>query len=375
MCCRLVKQGVIAAALVMGAADVAARNPNPLFANMPPGTAIDLGPLECTTPPGMRRCQTITDYSGFVYDRHGHRMVMFGGGHAAVFTDAIWALDLDAARPKWTPLYESTPCEDMTEQNFDAKTGSWKSTGHPYSRHTYDLLVVPDDRNELVLFDDGNGRDGNCVQWVGGYLPGHGKVAIFDFDEGRWELTHIPGVGYPSAAEYDPISQQTIFVGRDGVRRFDHSIRHFSAVAGGFGSKGHSNHLVYFPPNDRFYYFEYGARTRVWEVRLDRPGLGAASVQEIQTSDAPPSRETGYAYDPVRQVIGGNVRDSLFHTFDPIARSWTGHQMPTPRGANAEVGDLTFHAIDFDPVNGVFIFIADGRDGRRTWAFRPAGRG
>jgi hypothetical protein len=94
----------------------------------------------------------------------------------------------------------------------------------------------------------------------------------------------------------------------------------------------------------------------------------------VRAADAPPSRETGYAYDPGHRVIGGNVRGSVFHTFDPIARSWARHPIEVPGRPDADVGTLTYHAIDFDPVSGVFVFIADGRGGRRTWAYRLPAR-
>ena len=367
---RLAAALSLALAVSAGDAGATTRAPNPPLAGIPPGTALDLGRLECENLKGMRPCQSITDYSGFVYDRHGHRMVMFGGGHAASFSDAIWALDLDAEKPSWKPLYESTPCAEMTEQNFDAATGSWRSTGHPFSRHTYDLLVVPDDRNELVLFDGDHGIDGDCVRWVPANLPSVGKVAVYDFAARRWELTEVPGKGYPFAAEFDPVSKQTLFVGRGGVIRFDHATRAYTRLAPAFGSNGYANHLVYFPPNDRFYYFDRGEPTRVWEVALERPRLASARVTEVPAANAPASRETGYAYDPGHRVIGGNVRGSAFHTFDPIARSWASHPIEIPGKPDADVGTLTYPAIDFDPVNGVFVLIADGRGGRRTWAYR-----
>jgi putative transposon-encoded protein len=41
--------------------------------------------------------------------------------------------------------------------------------------------------------------------------------------------------------------------------------------------------------------------------------------------------------------------------------------------AGSSVGTLAFHALDYDPVDNVFIFITDSASGRRTWAYRYGG--
>ena len=52
---------------------------------LPANTALDLGEYQCDQPvDDSYYCESITDYSGFVYDKAHHRFVMFGGGHAAM---------------------------------------------------------------------------------------------------------------------------------------------------------------------------------------------------------------------------------------------------------------------------------------------------
>jgi hypothetical protein len=34
------------------------------------------------------------------------------------------------------------------------------------------------------------------------------------------------------------------------------------------------------------------------------------------------------------------------------------------------VGSMAFHALGYDPVNNVFVFVTDYPSGRHTWAYR-----
>jgi hypothetical protein len=85
----------------------------------------------------------------------------------------------------------------------------------------------------------------------------------------------------------------------------------------------------------------------------------------------PASQESGWAYDAANQIIGGGIQDGLFYAYSPLTNTWTSNVMQTdPPGSS--VGTLAFHALDYDPINNVFIFITDGDSGRRTWAYRYA---
>ena len=114
--------------------------------------------------PGDQPCEAITDYSRFTYDPVGHRMLMFGGGHATTFRDDVDVLSLSAGSTlRWTSAYTPTPCADMTAGNFDATNGEWVTTGHPLARHSYDMLVWSAVTNELILLPSISGR-GGCTQ-------------------------------------------------------------------------------------------------------------------------------------------------------------------------------------------------------------------
>lgn len=41
-----------------------------------------------------------------------------------------------------------------------------------------------------------------------------------------------------------------------------------------------------------------------------------------------------------------------------------------PETPGNTIGTLAYHAIDYDPVDAVFVFITDYTSGRRVWAYR-----
>ena len=133
---------------------------------------------------------------------------------------------------------------------------------------------------------------------------------------------------------------------------------------------GYANNLVYFPPNQRMYYIQRGSPTRVWEVVLDRANWSASTVTELTTTgDVFDSDESGFAYDSWNHVIGGGVSSGVFRAFDPVTRRWSSAVMQV-QGAGGPVGTQAFHTLDFDPVDGVFLFLTGYNDGSRMWAYR-----
>src|SRR5262249_20798587 len=125
----------------------------------PDNTAVDLGAYTCKKPAGdTTACQGITDYSTFVYHPGIHKLLMFGGGHATTFRDDVDVFDFSSLT--WGHGDVSTPCTDMTKENQTAY-GTWATTGHPHSRHTYDLLVVAQNTGELILLRQ-SGLAGGC---------------------------------------------------------------------------------------------------------------------------------------------------------------------------------------------------------------------
>jgi hypothetical protein len=132
---------------------------------------------------------------------------------------------------------------------------------------------------------------------------------------------------------------------------------------------GYANNLVYFPPNDRFYYFHSGAG-RVWEVALTRGGdkVTQASMKEVGNGPGPKLPETGFAYDTANRVIGGGVYKDQFHVFDPATGEWTTTAIQIEGGG--KIGTQAYHALDYDPIANVYIFISNSASGFRVWAYR-----
>src|SRR5262249_50009604 len=115
--------------------DAVGQTVHPMFSSFPDNTAVDLGAYTCKKPAGdTTACQGITDYSTFVYHPGIHKLLMFGGGHATTFRDDVDVFDFSSLT--WGHGDVSTPCTDMTKENQTAY-GTWATTGHPHSRHTY----------------------------------------------------------------------------------------------------------------------------------------------------------------------------------------------------------------------------------------------
>jgi len=348
-------------------------------------TALDLGDFPCTVPDGDGyACQQVTDYSGLVYDCKHHQLLMFGGGHATTFTDTVFAFDI--TRATWSELYAPTPCtsEYMQMSNFDGTLAAWLSgpSGpypRPMSRHTYDLLIYDDVLDEFMVLLGPNGDSSSCPPDSTGYTYSnlHGRTSHYGVTAGTWSFSDTAGGdGHPEydggeypAAERDPTSGQTVMLGRNGLYVYDAVTRTKTVAIDNYnesnftGELGYANHLVYFPPNDRFYYFDRVAGG-VWEVAFDRQNPASSIVTEVATSGTPPPHyEPGYAYDAEHQIIGGAVFDSVFYAFDPATSSWSSSSI------QGDPGTAAFHAVAYDPVNGVFLFVTESR---RTWAYRFA---
>jgi hypothetical protein len=123
--------------------------------------------------------------------------------------------------------------------------------------------------------------------------------------------------------------------------------------------------MVYHPPADTFYYFLRGTPVRTFALVLNRDNPAQSTLDEVATSGpTSPHQEPGYGYDVKTQTIGGGVKDGMFYSFDPKAATWTSHKIPGSPLTQA------YRALVYDPVNNVFVFIADYPSGRHTWAYR-----
>jgi hypothetical protein len=363
----------------------AAHPPNARLGALGANQAIDLGRFSCTRPASDDYdCAQVTDYSGSVYDCKNHRILMFGGGHATTFTDALFAFDFETLT--WKELWAPTPCTaaGMGSSNFDRPNGAWRSgpSGpypRPLSRHTYDLTVYIDTLDEFAILVGPNGDSGSCPPGSAGYDFANlaARTAHYSFASGGWQFSaNANGDGHPeytsgeyAAAELDPPSGKVVIVGRYGVYVYDPVSRtktvaldDYNDNALGNADLGYANELVYFPPNQKHYYFDRSSGA-VWELTLDRGDFKRSTLTRVMASGTAPSgNETGYAYDAVNRVIGGGVADNRFYVFDPARSSW---QSLAIQGAMP--GSQAFHAIDYDPVDGVFVFVTESR---RTFAYR-----
>jgi hypothetical protein len=368
--------------------------PNPTLTGLAENTGLDLGAYTCNPPVGDNSypCVNITDYSGFTYDADNNRMLMFGGGHATTMTDEL--VEFPMSTLTWSPLYTSTPCANMTPGNLDRTRAAWLSgpSGpfpRPVSRHTYDNLIAPPGLGEFINLAECNGGQSICPQGFdfssGDPFFMSGRVAHYVYQSGTWTFSATAGGGevpagsqsYPSIS-YDPLSGQVIILGRYGLSTYDPvaktKVRHIRGdwgelvdSAGNYLSDGELRgwcNLVYFPPNQRHYYFNrYYTPLRVYELQLDRTNWDQSTVTQMTvTGTPPPSRESGFDYDSVNQIIGGGVANDRFYAYDPAAHSWT---EKTIQGGSP--GTVAFHALSYDPVNNVFIFLTQAR---RTWAYR-----
>ncbi len=372
---------LVALALPVCAAGAGAA-PNPTLAAIPANTALDLGSLVLETPAGSSyNANQVTDYSGFVYDPAGHQMLMFGGGHATTHTDAVYSFSFSTL--KWVSLYHPVPVSFYDAANFNATYVAWQNRTNPpmtpLARHTYDNLVVPGQRGRLLMFTrntttsaDVSGADMGGNDW-----PSTPYLAEYDTASVTWRWFNAgpktPPTGFGNiACEYDPVSDMVIAVSPEGLWTYDPKTETAAQpVSFDIQALGYANDLVYFAPNQRMYFMVRGNPGRVFEVTLNRTNWPASTVVEVTGMIGTPSwLETGWACDTVNQAICGGVQNGRFLAYDPPTKAWTVKTMTASSPGGYTVGTQPFHTIGYDPVDGVFIFIADGSGGRRTWAYR-----
>jgi hypothetical protein len=323
-----------------------ARQPrsHPVLANLAPNTAHDLGPYQCSPVGGEppERCRLITDYSGMVYDPWRHRMVVFGGGHASTNYDALNTFDLNVLR--WVEEYPPTPCSAMVPENFDYDHGAWRSgpAKGPYpraaARHTTDQLIVLGDELIVLAGVEGNGPCPgvpNVGKYTGYNFSAQPRATHYNFRTRTWTFhAAAGGLNWPGAA-YDPPSNKIVLLGRIALEIYD-PVAKTKTRAIDLGQRGvvkdeegkplpnllrYNNNLVYFPPNQKLYYFEAGMQ-RVYEVNVNRNDFSRSTITRLETTGTPPPPlPIGYAYDPVNKVIGGGPLRNVFYAFDPVSKA------------------------------------------------------
>jgi hypothetical protein len=368
---RRIAHAVAACALLVAGcanAGTATHAPHPALAGLRAGEALDLGAYTCEARAPAQRCERIFDYSRINHDPQGHRMLAFGGGHAASGRTDVDVFDLNTLR--WSSLYPSMSCEEVAANDTDP-LGFHRRTRHPVARHTYDQTVVADlaaGGRWLILFST-EGFKGVCHP----YNARIGGVASLRLDREppTWSYAD-PGSmpwGYSGVAEFDPKSGMVILIGgqHDGLWVYDPRTHTIVARLPHIRRPSASSNLVYHPPSDRMVLVdrESGAvrtfelaRGRWDETREHRPPI----------EGAPPPKMRNLAYDARHQVLGGIV-DNVFHALDLGRLAWQAHPIRTASPGRTP-GTVRHHAIDYDPVNNVFIFVSGEGRTLRTWAYR-----
>lgn len=359
---------------------------NTALSDLPDNTCLDLGSYSatCAARTGWSNCYGITDYGGFVYNPDRHVMLMMGGGHATTSRTDVDAFRFDSL--DWRSDYLSTPCGEQIASNMHPY-GHWVTTDHPYSVHTYDRLVYYPNVKKMIVLGNYKGTtpqstaNNSCITWS--FIPGDStRGHRYDCEVKTWAASRNYAVAgtVRGAGEYDPLSGRGVYIGTGGYCVYDPIedtlfIRTSPRVSSNYGE------LVYFPPNDRFYYFSsvYNGTdtTKVEEISLDRINWTGTTARRIlnpageapQASTSSDAPETGYAYDSVNQIIGGAFRNNCFYSFDPLTSAWTKTAMNmSPAGSSFD--RQNYHCVDYDPVDNVFIFLAGPYNNRRTWAYR-----
>lgn len=357
--------------MLYGCGTVSAQSfhPHPRLADLPDNTALDLGRYDCASrAPGLR-CRTIFAYSRINYDPYNHRILAYGGGHAATGRTDVDAFDLSSLT--WSSLYPSMSCEEIARGDVDPR-GFHRSTGHPVARHTYDQNVIVDmgDRGYLMMFSNA-GAPGHCHPYRArarsvAYLALYG-------DAPRWSYSPefpLPW-GYSYPAEFDPVSGMVIlFGGRNPGTLWVYDPGRHEVVASvrGMPRPRNASNLIYFPPTDRMYLINRETLA-IHEIRLDRARWSSSSGSELTLSGPRPPPMRNFAYDSRSEIIGG-VSAGVFHLFDPRAGAWQAEVISARSPDGNTIGNVAHHAIDYDPVNNVFLLVTDRRSGSRTWAYR-----
>ena len=269
----------------------------------------------------------------------------------------------------------------MDPGNLDAALGAWKAgTSGPYPRpvsaHTYDFHGVAPDQNEFVLL--GRSFTGGGCSKVGNDVGG--PIAHFDLAKQVWSFSADPTTAKftdgLAATGFDPPTRKFISLGSTGLSIYDPAARTMRHVADTLPSAagkavdvtslGYANHMVYFPPQDTFYYFGRGAPVATYALKLDRAAPAQSTLDPVATSGpTSPHQEPAYDYDATNQIIGGGVASDTFYVFNPASKLWSSQAI-----VGGKPGTLAFHALRYDPVDNVFIFVTDYASGQHTWAYR-----
>jgi hypothetical protein len=233
------------------------------------------------------------------------------------------------------------------------------------ARHTYDQLIYAPNTHRLIITSQVYGAGycgtfGGCAEWC------LGKMLRYDPVAKTWSPGASPAnSAHVVSSEYDPLSGMIISVGSSGIQTYDPVNDVKTQRTGSSPITANWSNLVYFPPNQKMYYVQWGSPTRIFEVTLNRATWASSSVTEVTgMSGTPNSGESGWAYDTANHIIGGGISNGVFYAYNPLNKQWDSKTMLVQGGTGSPT--LYSHNLDFDPVDNVFVFYASGY---HTWAY------
>jgi hypothetical protein len=335
------------------------------IANMPPRTAVDLGPYACVTMPGDQPCEGIFDFSGMVYDVARHKIYVFGGGHATTFRDDVDVFDF--ATQKWTPAYAPTACEKMqVAADMDVDKGVWRATGHPFARHSYSFGVMANGEYVLPMTIT---FPGGCAKALRDYTGSlHARVPHYNPDTMTWRISSAEApssFAWMGGAAYDSISRKILIVGSYDVHIYDPITFATEKIFNYFHSGIVGTLIAH--ASGKFYYVggccpSPPEPVKVWEIVLDRKDFTRSTIMLLTTKGTlPTTTERGYAYDPDHDLIG-TYDEGQFYGFHIGTRTWKSEAMRLPARPGLVLrNDQAHHAIVYDIRDHAFIFMASNR--------------
>jgi hypothetical protein len=344
---------------------------------------VDLAPL-------VGAGTSITDYSGFSFCPAVDALLLFGGGHAATPEDVV--LRFPVATQAWSADYAATPKATMLEANADGTYKNlnagkfWNVQGEtpplrPVSRHTYSGFIWSSAINRMLLPMANNGTYYGFSNETTG-----GNIAEYDPVNRTWEDAGVIGCGAAQAYCEDPVSGLLLAHSQGTFRVYDPRKRQWvvNLALNAIPYFGYAANLVYYPPNDKFYYIGRDVdptvrRVHVWEYAFDRTALrptyavpnGRDRGQPMTTNWRPspklPGKETAYAYDSTNQLIVGSLYGEVMLGFRPNADgtgTWLQHPAP---GTTQQ----TFYCMDYVPRINTHFFVCEIKgEGKTTFGFR-----
>lgn len=356
-----------------------APQPHPRYAPLSDGTALDLGSFRCVDVPGEQtgNCRRVTDDSALRYDPARHVFWLIGGGSTG--NDSLYSFDPQTA--KWTAAYEATTCAERAASNLDTTNHTWRTGAGPYWPRpviggAHDLLVFAPNVNELVYLTRGTIYPNDTCSSV--ELQGdQGPIAHWSPDAGWTFAADALVDGEPEyrsayqAWEYDPPSERIWGVGQAGLYEYDpraRTKRRWLAMLDP-NDTGFNNELVSTLDGGLFYFDRF--RSGVFRVELDRASPFQSTSTRVASTGGFPSRTAGYTFDSKRGRIVGPVENGKIWVFDPTSSTFSSLTPLEVDGGVADVGTMNAHAIAYDPVDDVVVFVTILESGYRTWAYRP----